>query len=355
AAASAQVAAVAAGVGVKPAAEVGAADAARAAAAGKVQAAAAATSAVAEELSVPDAPGAVGLTAGDNAPLAAEVAGGAVAEAAARGMLRPGSNGAATATPKTAAGAATVGTTAADLPSLDRQRLVSVVLDSAREALLSTPAVPRLVDQTLLRPRPQRRTPPGAPPPADAAASVPAATAAAPVAVPPAPPAPSAAGTGASVSPAVVPSGGLSYAPQSSAATSPVTLYMLPATRLLHPHPPPQPLSPPLPCPAPSPPPPPPPRTDASDPARLLSPRDLTTSLVGAPSWVQVAQLVHRWPAQLNEISVTAALKRLAHCCTPQMLDPARSDSSALLSMMQHLCFQVDQHLPRMRPRELSQ
>lgn len=73
----------------------------------------------------------------------------------------------------------------------------------------------------------------------------------------------------------------------------------------------------------------------------LLSPRDLTSSLFAAPSWVHVAQLVHRYAAALNGISVAAALKRLAKVCEPRMLDAARPDGAALLSMLQHLCFQV--------------
>eukprot|EP00198_Chlamydomonas_reinhardtii_P008607 XP_001697944.1 predicted protein [Chlamydomonas reinhardtii] len=86
----------------------------------------------------------------------------------------------------------------------------------------------------------------------------------------------------------------------------------------------------------------------------LLSPRDLTSSLFAAPSWVHVAQLVHRYAAALNGISVAAALKRLAKVCEPRMLDAARPDGAALLSMLQHLCFQAEQHLPSMGPCEVS-
>ncbi|KXZ52459.1 hypothetical protein GPECTOR_9g503 [Gonium pectorale] len=86
----------------------------------------------------------------------------------------------------------------------------------------------------------------------------------------------------------------------------------------------------------------------------LMSARDLTASLVAAPSWVHVAQLVHRWHGELNAISLAAALKRLAACCQPQMLNPSRPEGPALLSMLQHLCFQAEYHLPTMRPRELS-
>ncbi|GIM13748.1 hypothetical protein Vretimale_16817, partial [Volvox reticuliferus] len=87
---------------------------------------------------------------------------------------------------------------------------------------------------------------------------------------------------------------------------------------------------------------------------RFLSVRDLTRALFASPSWVHVARLVHMWPHMLNGVSLSAAFKVLARCCHSEMLrDAERPEGKALRSMMQHLCFQAEQHLPTMGPREV--
>ncbi|KAG2485715.1 hypothetical protein HYH03_015599 [Edaphochlamys debaryana] len=84
------------------------------------------------------------------------------------------------------------------------------------------------------------------------------------------------------------------------------------------------------------------------------SSRDLNVALFSAPSWVHVAQLVHRWAGLMNGVAVSTALKAMARCSEAKMLDPARPESSPLLDTLRHLCFQVEHHLPDMGPREIS-